>query len=76
MEIPEHERGTYKALGHPSTIAHLKSIGTTALELLPIAAFVTEPAIYARGRKNYWGYNSLAFSAPHAAYASTQDPIS
>jgi glycogen operon protein len=48
MEIPEHERGTYKALGHPSTIAHLKSIGTTALELLPIGAFVTEPAIYAR----------------------------
>ncbi len=74
--IPEHERGTYKGLGHPSTIAHLKSLGVTALELLPIAASVTEPSIHERGRKNYWGYNSLAFSAPNAAFASTSDPIS
>lgn len=75
-QIPENERGTYKALGHPSTIAHLKSIGITALELLPIAASLTEPAIFNRGRINYWGYNSIAFSAPHAAYASSTDPIS
>ena len=76
LEIPEHERGTYKALGHPSTIAHLKSIGITALELLPIAASLTEPAIHNRGRRNYWGYNSIAFSAPNPNYASTSDPIS
>ena len=75
-EIPENERGTYKALGHPSTIAHLKSIGITALELLPIAASLTEPAIFNRGRINHWGYNSIAFSAPHSAYASSADPIS
>jgi len=75
-DIPENERGTYKGLGHPSTIAHLKSLGVTALELLPIAASITEPAIYMRGRKNYWGYNSLAFSAPEGSYAATQDPIS
>jgi len=73
--IPTQERGTYKALGHPSTIAHLKSLGVTAIELLPIAASVTEPIIFTRGRKNYWGYNSLAFSAPNSAYASTSDPI-
>ena len=76
IEIPEHERGTYKALGHPSTIAHLKSIGITALELLPIAQSITEPAIYSRGRINHWGYNSLLFTAPHRAYAATSDPIS
>ncbi len=76
LTIAEHERGTYKALGHPSTIDHLKSLGVTALELLPIAASLTEPAIFARGRKNYWGYNSIAFSAPHSAYASSDDPIS
>ena len=76
LAIAEHERGTYKALGHPSTIAHLKSLGVTALELLPIAASLTEPAIFARGRKNYWGYNSIAFSAPNSAYASSDDPIS
>ena len=75
-DIPESERGTYKALGHPSTIAHLKSLGITALELLPIAASLTEPAIFNRGRSNYWGYNSIAFSAPNPAYASTLDPIS
>ena len=73
--IPEHERGTYKALGHPSTIAHLKSLGITALELLPIAASLTEPAVFNRGRRNYWGYNSIAFSAPQRAYASSDDPI-
>jgi len=73
--IPTQERGTYKALGHPSSIAHLKSLGITALELLPIAASITEPVIFNRGRKNYWGYNSLAFSAPNSPYAATSDPI-
>ena len=75
-EIPENERGTYKGLGHPSTIAYLKNLGITALELLPIHHFVTEPDIEMRGRKNHWGYNALAFSAPHRAYAATEDPIS
>lgn len=74
-EIPEGERGSYKALGHPSTIAHLKSIGVTALELLPIAQSITEPMIDSRGRMNHWGYNSLLFTAPHREYASTSDPI-
>ncbi|CAN2187203.1 PulA Type II secretory pathway, pullulanase PulA and related glycosidases [Candidatus Nanopelagicaceae bacterium] len=73
-EIPKSERGTYKALGHPSTIAHLKEIGITALELLPIHSYVTEPGIWDRGRKNHWGYNAIAFSAPHAQYAATDDP--
>ncbi|TRZ56714.1 MAG: glycogen debranching enzyme GlgX [Streptomycetaceae bacterium] len=76
LDIPPNERGTYKGLGHPSTIAHLKSLGVTALELLPIAASITEPAIHKRGRKNHWGYNSLAFSAPESSYAATDDPIS
>jgi len=74
--IDESERGTYKALGHPSTIAHLKSLGVTALELLPIHTYATEPVIWSRGRKNHWGYNALAFSAPHAEYAATSDPTS
>jgi glycogen operon protein len=74
--IPEHERGTYAALAHESVIEHLHSLGVTALELLPIHHFVTEPHVAARGRVNLWGYNALAFSAPHAAYAATDDPIS
>ena len=75
-EIDENERGTYRGLGHPSTISHLKSLGITALELLPLQHSMTEPAIWARGRKNYWGYNPIAFSAPHREYAATEDPIS
>jgi glycogen operon protein len=73
--IPENERGTYKALGHPSTIEYLQTLGVTALELLPIHQFISEPAIEARGRENYWGYNPIAFSAPHKGYAATDDPI-
>jgi glycogen operon protein len=74
-DIPENERGTFKALGHPSNIKYLTDLGITALELLPIHHFVTEPGIYARGRENHWGYNALAFSAPHSPYAATSDPI-
>ena len=74
-QIPEEERGTYKALGHPSTIAYLQTLGITALELLPIHQFITEPAIAARGRVNHWGYNAIAFSAPHSGYAATDDPV-
>lgn len=75
MEIPLEERGTYKALGHPSTINYLKHLGVTALELLPIHQFVTEVHNHARGRQNHWGYNPIAFSAPHHQYAATQNPI-
>jgi len=74
-EIPEAERGTYKALAHPSVIAYLKKLRITTLELLPIQAFLTEPVIKARGRENYWGYNPIAFSAPHRGYAATKNPI-
>ena len=74
-KIPFEERGTYKALGHPSTIEYLTRLGVTALELLPIHHSVSEVAINARGRINYWGYNPIAFSAPHRTYAATDDPI-
>ncbi|HUW78115.1 MAG TPA: glycogen debranching protein GlgX [Candidatus Nanopelagicaceae bacterium] len=68
-------RGTYAALGHPSVIAHLKRIGATAIELLPIHQFLTEPSVDRRNLQNYWGYNPILFAAPHAAYAATDDPI-
>lgn len=74
--IPPHERGTYKALGHPSTIDYLQRLGITALELLPIQHFLTETALSNRGRYNFWGYNPIAFSAPHRSYAAGDDPIS
>jgi glycogen operon protein len=72
-DIPPALRGTYAGLAHPAALDYLTSLGVTAVELLPVHAFVTEPAIQRRGMRNYWGYNSIGFFAPHAAYASARD---
>ncbi len=72
--IPEHLRGTYAGLAHPVTLDHLTRLGVTAVELLPIQAFSSEPEVSRRGLVNHWGYNTLGFFAPHAAYASASDP--
>jgi isoamylase len=71
-DIPPELRGTYAGLAHPAAIDYLRSLGVTAVELLPIHHFVSEPALQRRKKANYWGYNSLGFFAPHAAYASRQ----
>jgi len=68
--VPEHLRGTFAGLAYPAIINHLKSIGVTTVELLPIQHFVSEPFIIRAGLSNYWGYNTMGFFAPHAAYAS------
>jgi len=68
--IPESIRGTFAALGHEASIAHLKALGVTAVELLPVHAFASEQGLLARGLVNYWGYNTLAYFAPHPAYGS------
>jgi glycogen operon protein len=72
--IPDHLRGTYAGLAHPVTIEHLTRLGVTAVELLPVHTFTHEPELLRRGLTNHWGYNSLGFFAPHAAYASARDP--
>jgi glycogen operon protein len=68
--IPAELRGTYAGLAHPAAISYLKQLGVTAVELMPIHHFVTEPDLQRRDRENYWGYNSIGFFAPHAAYAT------
>ena len=68
--VPAHLRGTYAGLAHPDSVGHLLDLGVTTVELLPVHQFASEPALVRRGRANYWGYNSLAFFAPHAAYAA------
>lgn len=73
--IPKHLRGTYLGLAHPVSIAYLKGLGVTAVELLPIQAFLSEPAVAARGMTNYWGYNTISYFAPHPGYSATGDPI-
>jgi isoamylase len=69
--VPEEQRGTYAGLGHPAVIDHLLSLGVTAVELMPVHQFVPEHAMVARGLTNYWGYNTIAYLAPHAAYSSS-----
>jgi glycogen operon protein len=68
--LPEELRGTYAGLGHPSTIAYLKELGVTTVELLPIHQSVSEQRLIKQGLTNYWGYNTLNFFTPHAAYAT------
>ena len=70
-EIPEHQRGTYAGLGSETVIRYLKDLGVSAVELLPVHHFLTEPSVAKRGMANYWGYNSIGFFAPHAAYSSS-----
>ncbi|CAM3854997.1 glycogen debranching protein GlgX [Nocardiopsis gilva] len=69
-EIPEHQRGTYAGLAHPAMVDYLSSLGVTAVELMPVHHFLPEHALVARGLTNYWGYNTLAFLAPHSGYAA------
>ncbi len=71
--MPEDIRGTYAGLAHPAAIAHLKRIGVTAVELLPIHQFVQDSHLLEEGRRNYWGYNSIGFFAPHNEYSSSGD---
>ncbi len=62
--IPEALRGTFAGLAHPAAVAHLKSLGVTAVEIMPPCAWMEERHLAERGLTNYWGYNSVAFLAP------------
>ena len=66
--VPPRERGTYAALGHPKVIDHLRRLGVTALELMPIHAFTQDRFLTEKGLSNYWGYNTLSFFAPEQRY--------
>jgi isoamylase len=69
-QVPPEMRGTYLALIHDAVIEHLQSLGVTAVELLPVHEYVHDRGLIRRGLRNYWGYNSIAFLAPHAGYAT------
>ncbi|MET9895819.1 glycogen debranching protein GlgX [Streptomyces sp. NPDC006465] len=69
--IPEDLRGTYAGLAHPAAVEHLVNLGVTAVELLPVHQFAHEDHLLRRGLKNYWGYNSIGYFAPHADYAAS-----
>ncbi len=68
--VPEHLRGSYAGLAYPDVISYLLDAGITAVELLPIHHFASEPFVAHKGLRNYWGYNTLSYFAPHAYYAT------
>ena len=70
-KIPEAMRGTYAGLAHPVAIRYLTSLGVTAVELMPVHQFIHDRHLVDRGLRNYWGYNTIGFLAPHNEYASS-----
>ncbi len=73
--IPEEMRGTWSGVAHPASIAYLKDLGVTAIELLPVHAFVDDPFLTDKGLTNYWGYSTLNFFTPEPRYGSSPDPL-
>ncbi len=69
-DIPEEQRGTYAGLAHPAVTDHLTKLGVTAIELMPVHQFVQDSTLLDQGLRNYWGYNTLGFFAPHVDYAA------
>ena len=72
--IPEELRGTYAGLSHPVVIDHLQSLNVTAIELMPVHQFMHDFRLLDLGLRNYWGYNTFGFFAPHNSYASIRQP--
>lgn len=73
-EIPAQLRGTYAGLAHPVVIDHLRALGVTAIELMPVHQFMHDQILLDQGLRNYWGYNSYGFLAPHVEYSSATEP--
>ena len=72
-DVPPDLRGTYAGLAHPAAIRHLKRLGVTAVELMPVHKFVHDERLLALGLRNYWGYNSIGYFAPHDEYSASGD---
>ena len=72
--VPEELRGTYAGLAQPAVIDHLKNLGATAIELMPVHQFVNDTHLQEKGLSNYWGYNTIGYFAPHNGYAATKYP--
>ena len=71
--VPEELRGTYAGIAHPVIVEHLTRLGVNAVELMPVHQFLSDKVLEERGLHNYWGYNTIGFFAPHAAYAAAGD---
>ena len=73
-DIPPAIRGTYSAIAHPVIIDHLKSLGVSAIELMPVHHFANDSVLLERGLSNYWGYNTIGFFAPDSKYSASRTP--
>ncbi|MGP6172848.1 glycogen debranching protein GlgX [Corynebacterium sp. A21] len=73
-DIPDSLRGSYAGLAHPSIISYLKDLGVTAIELMPVHQFLQDDRLRDLGLRNYWGYNTFGFFAPHQDYAAARKP--
>ncbi|MST34451.1 glycogen debranching protein GlgX, partial [Acidimicrobiaceae bacterium USS-CC1] len=73
-DVPAELRGTYAGLAHPAVVDHLVGLGVTAVELLPVHQFVHDAHLLEQGLRNYWGYNSIGYLAPHNGYRATDRP--
>jgi len=71
--VPNELKGTYLGLSHPAAIGYLTELGITAVELLPVHAFVDDQFLVQKGLRNYWGYSTLGFFSPEGRYASSTD---
>ncbi len=72
-DVPAEIRGTYAGLAHPAAIKHLTDLGVTAVELIPVQQFAQDSHLLEKDLRNYWGYNTFGFFAPHADYSSAGD---
>jgi isoamylase len=70
-EIPPELRGTYLGLVHPAALEHFQRLGVTAVELMPCHQFIHDQRLVDKGLRNYWGYNSIGYFAPHNEYSSS-----
>ncbi len=73
-DVPPEMRGTYAGLAHPAVVEYLRTLGVTAVELMPVHFFLHDKHLVDQGLRNYWGYNSIGYFAPHSEYAADDRP--
>jgi glycogen operon protein len=72
--LPPSQRGTFRGVGHAALVRYLRDLGVTSLQLLPVQGFIHDQFLVEKNLRNYWGYNTLTFFAPHQAYLQSGDP--
>jgi len=69
--VPKELRGSFAGLATDAVVNYVRTLGVTALELMPVHAFIHDRLLLDKGLRNYWGYNTVGFFAPHVNYSAT-----